>query len=93
MKNLRIYISGKVYKTGFLFYTKQFSQLHQIKGSAKYLDKTTLLIEAEGTKANLSRFLSYCKLGPPGSIINNIKITEGEMQNYRTFNIIENISS
>ena len=93
MKNLRINISGKVHKTGFLFFVKQFSQLYQINGFAKYLDKTTLLIEAEGTKGNLNRFLAYCKVGPPGSIINNIKITEGEIQNYRAFNIIENIST
>jgi len=93
MKNLRISISGKVCKTGFLFFAKQFSQLYHINGFAKYTGETSLLIEAEGTESNLRRFLDYCKVGPCGSIINDIKITEGEIQNYRAFNIIENILS
>lgn len=91
MKNLRINISGKVCKTGFLFFVKQFSKLYHITGFVKYTGETSLLIEAEGTETNLSRFLDYCKAGPSGSKIKDIKITEGELQNYRAFNIIENI--
>lgn len=91
MKNLRIKIFGQVRKTGFLFFVKQFSKLYHISGFIKYTGETSLLIEAEGSETNLSRFLDYCKAGPSGSIIKDIRISEGEIQNYQAFEVIENV--
>ena len=87
MKNLIIKISGKVKKTGFLFYAKQFSKLYNINGFAKYTDNTTLLIEAEGNENQLNKFIEYCMEGPLGAKIINFNISEGEIKHYNSFDI------
>ena len=91
MKNLRINISGKVRKTGFLFFVKQFSQLYSINGYAKYTGETSVFIEAEGKHDALDMFVKYCRIGPVGSKIKSIRIEEGKVKNYKSFAIIDTL--
>ena len=93
MKNLRIKISGKVKKTGFLFFAKQFSKIYHITGFAKYTGNTTLLIEAEGEETRLNKFIEYCKEGPLGSKINGFDIREGEIKHYHSFDIASTLNA
>ena len=88
MKNYKITITGKVRKTGFLFFAKQFSKIYNIKGFVKYTGNTTLLIEAEGHEIQLNKFVEYCKEGPYGSEITGFDITEGEVKHHTTFDIL-----
>ena len=87
VKNLSIKISGKVKKTGFLFYTKQFSKIYNIHGFAEYINNTTLFIEAEGKETELNKFIEYCKEGPFGSKITGFDIREGKIKHHHSFDI------
>lgn len=89
MQNIQIKVSGRIQKTGFPFYVKQFAQLNDINGLVKYLDESTILIEAQGNETDLNVFIEYCRIGPNGSVINSIKISQGQIQKYKLFQIIE----
>jgi len=92
MKNLQIKISGKILNTGFLFFIKQFAKYYSICGFVQYTSDTSLTIEAEGSESNLNKFIKFCRTGPSDSTIIGFKITEGEIQNHSSFNIIENVT-
>ncbi len=81
---------GKVQKTGFLFYIKQFSGIYHINGFAKYTGDDSIFIEAEGEETNLEEFLKYCRIGPDGAVINSIKIFPSKPRLYTSFKIFEN---
>ena len=87
MQNLQIIISGKVQRTGFLFYVKQFAKLNRINGFVKYSNKASILIEAEGNEANLNIFIEYCRIGPEGSVITSVNISQGQLLNHASFKI------
>jgi len=89
MKNIRIYISGKVHKTGFLFFAKQMARQFNINGLVKYDTNLSVFIEAEGKYEALDLFVKYCQVGPVGSKIKSIHIEEGIVQNYKSFKIID----
>ncbi len=92
MQNIQIKVSGRVQKTGFPFFVKQFAQLHNINGFVKYLDESSVGIEAQGNEADLNVFIKYCRIGPNGSVINSIKISQGQVQKYKSFKIIKQTS-
>ena len=87
VKNLKIKIIGKVKKTGFPYYVKQFSKIYGITGFAEFTNNTTLFIEAEGEEYQLTKFIEYCKEGPFGSEITDFDITEGEVKYHQSFDI------
>jgi len=87
MQNLQIIISGKLQKTGFPFYVKQFAQLNNIKGFVKYSSVSSIIIEAEGNEANLNIFIEYCRIGPEGSVITSVNISQGQLLNHASFKI------
>ena len=91
MKNIRIYISGKVHKTGFLFFAKQMARQFNINGLAKYNTDLSVFIEAEGKHDALDMFVKYCRIGPVGSKIKSIRIEEGKVKNYKSFAIIDTL--
>jgi len=93
MQNIQIKVSGRVQKTGFPFFVKQFAQLNNINGLVKYLDESSILIEAQGYEADINVFIEYCLIGPNGSVINSIQISHGQIKKYKSFEIIEHTST
>ncbi|MCD4698083.1 MAG: acylphosphatase [Bacteroidales bacterium] len=89
MQNLQINISGKVQNTGFPFYVKQFAQLYNIKGFVKFSNESLITIEVQGNETDLNKFIEYCRIGPEGSLITSVKISQGELLNHDSFRIIE----
>jgi acylphosphatase len=89
MKNLHITLSGIVYKVGLRYYIKQMAKHSGIVGTVRYRDENTIDIDASGPKAKMDQFLSYCKLGCPGSDVKNILVKEQELTAYNSFEIIE----
>ncbi|MCD4737201.1 MAG: acylphosphatase [Bacteroidales bacterium] len=89
MNNLKIHISGKVYKVGFRYYVKQLAERNSITGTVQYADNHSILIKASGNEKALDIFISYCRLGCFGSQVNNISITESSGFNHRFFEIID----
>jgi acylphosphatase len=86
-KHLNITISGKVQKVGFRFVALQIAYEYGIRGMVKNVDHDHVYIEAEGDEEALDKYIKWAKKGPPGSIVREFRTEEGEMKNYKAFDI------
>ena len=88
MKHVNVKIHGKNKNTGIRFHVMSEAYRFHIKGSVKRLNDELIEIEAEGAEIPLSRFLDWCKTGPPGCKIDNIEFTDREICYYSNFDIV-----
>ena len=88
MKHYKIKITGRVQGVGFRFSAMQAAYRYGIKGYVQNLKEGAVYIEAEGEEENISRFLLWCHTGPLGARIDNAEITEGEVKNFKSFDIV-----
>lgn len=86
-KHLKIHISGNVYKVGFRFLAMTKAYELAISGIVRNEKDGSLYIEAEGIEADLNKFVQWCRLGPPGSKVVGVKIDEGELFPYDSFDM------
>ena len=89
MENLHITLTGKVYKVGLRYFVKQMAKHYSIIGSVRYKDDSTIAIEATGEKENMNHFLNYCRLGCPGSEVQDVSIKDLDKSIFNSFEIIE----
>ncbi len=73
MKSLRIKIYGKVQGVFFRAYTQEKAQKLNLTGWAKNEPDGTVLIEAQGEKEALEKFLKWCRQGSPHSQVEEIE--------------------
>jgi acylphosphatase len=88
MKHLDIIISGRVQGVFFRATSKAVADQLGVKGSARNLDNGNVFIEAEGDEFSLELFLEFCHKGSDRSAVEKIEVTEGEMKNYRNFEVV-----
>lgn len=89
MKHLDIVVSGKVQKVSYRAMAKAVADQLGIKGTAKNSLDGTVFIEAEGDEFSLELFLEFCHKGSDRSVVENVIYTEGELKNYRNFEIVK----
>lgn len=89
MKNINIKVTGKVQGVFFRMSTKAVADQMGIKGFVKNEKDGSVYIEAEGDEITLSMFLDWCKEGPDKSVVENIVVEDGELKNYRNFEVIK----
>ena len=88
-KHLDITIAGKLYETGFRFVAMQAAYKYRITGTIKYNRFKNIFIQAEGEESNLDQFITWCRKGHPGSIIDNISIEESTaIVGYNSFDVL-----
>ena len=87
-KHLNIIVSGKVQGVYFRLTTKAVADQLGIKGIALNRSDGTVYIEAEGDPFALESFLEWCHEGPENAIVENVNSVEGDMKNYRNFEVI-----
>jgi acylphosphatase len=63
IKHLKIKIYGRVQGVSFRYYTAEKAKQLGVKGWVRNEDDGTVCIEAEGEKAVLEQFLSWCRKG------------------------------
>jgi acylphosphatase len=88
MKHYNITITGRVQRIGYRFSTMQSAYRYGVHGFVKNLDDDKVYIEAEGEENNLQDFLQWCKKGPLGAKVENVDFAEGELKNFKSFDII-----
>jgi acylphosphatase len=88
MKHYNITITGRVQKTGFRFSAMQAAYRYGVHGYVKNVDGDKVYIEAEGVDENLDDFLKWCQKGPVGAKVDGVEVSEGELKNFRSFDII-----
>jgi len=89
MKHLDIVVSGKVQKVSYRAMVKAVADQLGIKGTALNRPDGTVFIEAEGDDFSLELFLEFCEKGSDRSVVENVNPSEGELKNYRNFEIVK----
>lgn len=87
-KHLDILVSGKVQGVYFRLTTKAVADQLGVKGTAVNQPDGSVAIEAEGDRFALEEFLEWCREGPEKAIVEKVAANEGEMKNYRNFEVI-----
>ena len=89
MKHLSISISGKVQGVFFRASTKAVADQLGVKGIVKNQGDGSVYIEAEGDDFSLESFLEWCNEGPLQASVQKVEVAEGELKNYRNFEIVK----
>lgn len=89
MKHLNITIKGKVQGVYFRASAKAVADQLGIRGSVKNKPDGSVFIEAEGEPALLDMFMDFCKEGPENAEVTSVETNEGELKNYRNFEILK----
>ena len=83
--HLDLLISGKVQGVWYRKSAVQEAIRLGVAGFAMNLPDATVRVEAEGTREALDRFVSWCRVGPPRAIVENVEVTEGPLSGYAKF--------
>jgi acylphosphatase len=89
MKHLNILVKGKVQGVFFRASTKAVADQLSVKGLVKNLPSGDVFIEAEGDDFSLESFVEWCHEGPLQASVQNVEVIEGEVKNYRNFEILK----
>ena len=89
MKHLDIIVSGKVQGVFFRASSKAVADQLGIKGFARNREDGMVVIEAEGDNFSLELFLEFCHKGSDRAVVEKVDVAEGEMKNYRNFEIVK----
>ena len=88
MKHLDLIIRGRVQGVFFRDTSKAVADQLGVKGTARNRPDGTVAIEAEGDEFSLDLFLEFCHKGSDRSAVENVEVAEGEMKNYRNFEVV-----
>ena len=89
MTHLNITVKGKVQGVFYRASTKAVADQLGVKGSVKNQPGGDVFIEAEGDKMSLDLFLDWCHEGPEDAEVTSVESNEGELKNYRNFEVIK----
>jgi acylphosphatase len=88
VKHLNIIITGKVQGVGFRETTKIIANQMMVTGFVRNEKDGSVYIEAEGEAIFLEEFVNWCHEGPDRSRVENVEVSDGEVKNYRNFEIL-----
>ncbi len=89
MKHLDITVKGKVQGVFYRTSTKAVADQLGIRGTVRNEADGNVIIEAEGEPALLDMFLDWCNEGPENAEVNAVETNEGELKNYRNFEVLK----
>ncbi|MCX2576338.1 acylphosphatase [Pedobacter sandarakinus] len=89
MKHLNIRVSGKVQGVFFRASTKAVADQMGIKGFVKNKKDGSVTIEAEASSFILDAFVDWCKEGPEKAVVESVEMSEGEIKNFRNFEVVK----
>ena len=82
-----ITITGKVQGVGFRYKCKHQAQLVGVKGFVRNNVDGSVYIEVEGTNLQITQFTKWCYEGPPHARVSNVCIEDGNIVNFKVFDI------
>jgi acylphosphatase len=87
IKHLDIIVKGKVQGVFYRASTKAVADQLGVKGYVKNESNGDVTIAAEGDNLSLEMFLDWCKEGPEDAMVTSVESHEGELKNYRNFDV------
>jgi acylphosphatase len=89
MKHLDITVKGKVQGVFYRASTKAVADQLGVRGAIKNMPDGNVFIEAEADNATLDMFLDWCNEGPEEASVTSVESHEGELKNYRNFEVMK----
>jgi acylphosphatase len=89
MRHLNITIKGKVQGVFFRASTKAVADQLGVRGIIKNEPNGDVFIEAEADNPTLDMFLDWCHEGPEEAHVTTVETNDGELKNYRNFEILK----
>lgn len=89
IKHLDIIVKGKVQGVFYRAATKAVADQLGVKGNIKNEPNGDVTIAAEGDKMALEMFLDWCHEGPQDAQVTSVESIEGELKNYRNFEVVK----
>jgi len=88
-RHLDIIVKGKVQGVYYRHSTKAVADQLGVKGYVRNEANGDVIIAAEGDGISLDMFLDWCKEGPENAIVTSVESHEGELKNYRNFEVVK----
>lgn len=89
MKAIQITVYGRVQGVFFRASTKAVADQLGIKGFVKNQKDGTVLVHAEGDPLFMDDFVDWCKYGPDDANVEDTKVEDAEVKNYRNFEVLK----
>ncbi len=87
MKHFNIRVSGKVQGVYFRASTREQADRLGVKGFVCNEANGDVYIEAESNEDTLNKFLEWCAQGPARASVDQIKVSEGAVKGFTSFEI------
>jgi acylphosphatase len=89
MKHLDIRVKGKVQGVFYRASTKAVADQLGVRGTIKNMPNGDVFIEAEADNPTLEMFLDWCGEGPQDAKVDTVESHDGELKNYRNFEVLK----
>ena len=89
IKHIDITVKGKVQGVHYRASTKAVADQLGVKGNVKNEPNGDVSIAAEAEQVWLDMFLEWCHEGPEHSNVTSVESHEGELKNYRNFEVVK----
>ncbi|GGB13905.1 acylphosphatase [Mucilaginibacter rubeus] len=89
IKHLNITVKGKVQGVFYRKSTKAVADQLGVRGFVLNEPNGDVYIEAEADDTFLDMFLEWCNEGPQDAEVNAVESHEGELKNYRNFEVVK----
>ncbi len=89
IKHLDIIVAGQVQGVFYRASTKAVADQLGVRGLIKNMPDGNVFIEAEADNTTLEMFLDWCNEGPQDASVTSVETNEGELKNYRNFEVIK----
>jgi len=87
-KHIDITVKGHVQRVFYRGATKAVADQLGVKGVVSNEPNGDVFIEAEADVMTLDLFLDWCKEGPEHANVISVESHEGELKNYRNFEVV-----
>lgn len=89
IKHLNITVQGKVQGVSYRVTTKAVADQLGVRGFVRNEANGDVYIEAEAEESLMDMFLDWCNEGPDPARVTAVTTTEGELKNYRNFEVVK----
>ena len=88
-QHIDITVKGKVQGVFYRAMTKAVADQLGVKGKVRNEANGDVFIEAEGDKLSLELFMDWCREGPEKAVVTSVETLDGDLKNYRNFDVVK----
>jgi acylphosphatase len=89
IKHLNITVQGKVQGVSYRATTKAVADQLGVRGLVRNEANGDVYIEAEAEPMLMEMFVEWCHEGPDPARVTSVSAKEGEVKNYRNFEVVK----